>query len=289
MARWKLKAETSGAEGPGSCGSDEAALNWDGVGLSHCSLWSWQACANSFACSGSLGSMVPEGAPWLVPWGSLSFLSTLGIFLWSLRLVTFLLRWRPLAVLPLCPFYSRFIPSVPVTLQHHPDDYSLLWQCPQAQFRGSCQPELLNCALSDVPTSFFIGHWLLPTSWVPLWRYPLRIAGLHSLPSSSFTHKPLVSSEQWLSFSINSWGPKYFPIVCDFIKTYLPATPNQLIYTNMITGENDLLLFCPPKDQIASLQDLSLDNALASPKGLQWWPFHFHRRWAFQCPLSDIG
>ena len=289
MARWKLKAETSGAEGPGSCGSDEAALNWDGVGLSHCSLWSWQACANSFACSGSLGWVLPEGAPRLVPWGSLSFLSTLDIFLWSLRLVAFLLRWRPLAVLPLCPFYSRFIPSVPVTLQHLPDDYSLLWQCPQAQFRGSCQPELLNCALSDVPTSFFIGH-LTPSY---LLSSSLEISPENCRPafptSSSFTHKPLVSSEQWLSFSINSWGPKFFPMVCDFIKIYLPATPNQLIYTNIIPRDNDLLLFYPPEDQIASLQDRSLDNALASPKGLQWWPFHFHHRWAFQCPLSDVG
>ena len=280
MARWKLKAETSGAEGPGSCRSDEAALSWNRIGLSHCSLWSWQACGNSFACPGSVCSIVPEGAPWLVPWGLLELV----VHRWYLSLIS------EASDLSAQVAASCSSPSLSLSFKVHPISSSHPPAPPSAFFSAVASPPstiqgfLLAWAPKLCPgwCSYIIFHRTLTPSYLsPLWRYPLRISGLHSL-SSSITHKPLVSSKQWLSFFSDIWGPKYFPIVYDVMKTYLPVTSNQLIYTNMITWDNDLLLFCPPKNQTGSLQDRSLGNALTSPKGLQWRPFHFHCRWHFQ-------
>ena len=204
-----------------------------------------------------------KALPDLYPDGFLSVQYILGILLWSLRPVAFLLRQQPLAFPHLCPFHLRLIPSLPVTLQHLPAGFffSPLTMAPSiAQgFLPAWAPKLYPRLYSYV-----IFHRTLTPSYLPCPSLEMSPQNCRpvSLSSSLNTHKSLLSSKLWLSFSSDTQGPKYFPIVCDFIKTYLSATSNQLIYTNMIIGDNGSMLFCAPKEQIGSPQDLSSDQIM---------------------------
>lgn len=204
-----------------------------------------------------------KALPDLYPDSSLSVQSILSIFLWSLRPVTFLLRQQPLAFPHLCPFHLRLIPSLPITLQHLPAGFffSSLTMAPSiAQgflpaWAPKPYPRLCSCV---------IFHRTLTPSYLPhpsLEMSPQNCRPV-SLSSSLNSHKSLLSSKLWLSFSSDTHGPKYFPIVCDFIKTYLSATSNQLTYTNMIIGDKGSMSFCAPKEQIGSPEDLSSDQIM---------------------------
>ena len=173
----------------------------------------------------------------------------------------------------------------PISPCHSPRPSSLFWQCPQVQFRGSCQPETPNCAPAGVAISFFTGPWLLPLSCVPLWRPPLGITEPRSLSGSFIAQRFLFSGKQRLALCSDS--PKHFPVLCDVIATYAPAVFAHLIRTNSVTGDNGWVPPCPPEEQIGIQQGLPSDNALTH-KWLKWWDPKLPPRWAFQHWIGEL-
>lgn len=149
--------------------------------------------------------------------------------------MTFLFGWQPPASPHLCPFHSRFLLSLPAVPS-----------CDNVLKPSSGGPASLGSQAVPGWHSYLTctGHWLLPTFRVPLWSYPWGLQAC--APILLIIHQSLLSSKRWLSFSSDTWGAQYFLIVCDFIKTYLSAISNQLIYTNIIIRDNGLMLFCPP-------------------------------------------
>lgn len=103
--------------------------------------------------------------------------------------------------------------------------------------------------------SYLVSHRTLTPSSLPDPSLEIspRVPGPPvSLSCSLIAQKFLLRNKQRLSFSNDTWFPKYSPVLCDFIQLYLSSISNQPVFTNMIIGDDHLMLFCPSKGQIGT-------------------------------------
>lgn len=207
-----------------------------------------------FACPGSTSSRAWEWTLWLGPWLFLELPGppTITIFLGSLRANELCLGGNLLYPPSLLLQFKVHL-ILPVTVPDPPTHFpSVLTMSPTSaqmvQPAGTPRlcPRLCSYLFSHRTDSFFPSRSLFGNL--------SQSAGppVSSLSCSLIAQKFLLRNKQRLSFSNDTWFPKYSPVLCDFIQVYLSSISNQPVFTNMIIGDDGLMLFWPSKGQIGT-------------------------------------